>query len=62
MKIRIAQFRAYPVKGDLQANHSRLMRVLDDVSAHKPDVVITPECYLDGYMSTETETTVSVLV
>ena len=57
MKIRIAQFRAYPVKGDLKANHSRLMRVLDDVSAHKPDVVITPECYLDGYMSTEAEVT-----
>jgi predicted amidohydrolase len=57
MKIRIAQFRAYPVKGDLQANHSRLMGVLDEVSTHKPDVVITPECYLDGYMSTETETT-----
>ena len=54
-RLRIAQVRAYPKKGDLRANHVRLMRILGDVSAHRPDVVITPECYLDGYVSTEAE-------
>ena len=29
MKLRIAQVRAYPTKGDLEANHVRLMRILD---------------------------------
>ena len=52
-KLRIAQVRAYPVKGDLEANHARLMRILGRVSEHGPDVVVTPECYLDGYVSTE---------
>ena len=48
--------RAYPKKGALRAaNHVRLMRILGDVSAHRPDVVVTPECYLDGYVSTEAE-------
>ena len=54
-RLRIAQVRAYPKKGALRANHVRLMRILGEVSAHRPDVVVTPECYLDGYVSTEAE-------
>lgn len=53
MILRIAQVRAYPVKGDLEANHRRLMDILLEIAPHKPDVVVTPECYLDGYVSTE---------
>jgi predicted amidohydrolase len=53
MTLRIAQVKIYPEKGELEANHERLMAVLEQVSPHKPDVVITPECYLDGYVVTE---------
>ncbi len=51
MKIRIVQIKVYPVKEDLEANHQRLLGVLAEVQAHQPDVVITPECFLDGYVA-----------
>jgi predicted amidohydrolase len=57
MRIRIAQIKVYPVKGDLDANHRRLKALLDEVAPHAPDVVITPECFLDGYVSTEDHVT-----
>jgi predicted amidohydrolase len=50
MVIRIAQVRAYPISRDLEANHARLLEILDQVGEHRPDVVITPEGYLDGYI------------
>jgi predicted amidohydrolase len=51
MILRIAQIRAVPDRGQLRANHERLMAILDDVAPHQPDVVITPEGYLDGYVA-----------
>lgn len=51
MIIRIAQIRVTPVSRQLQANHKRLMAILDEVALHQPDVVITPEGYLDGYVA-----------
>ena len=53
MTVRIAQLKVYPVKGDLQANHTTLMSVLAQVADEAPDVVVTPECFLDGYVATE---------
>ena len=53
MSIRVVQIKVYPAKGDLKANHRRLMSILDQVAGHKPDVVVTPECFLDGYVSNE---------
>jgi len=29
------------------------MEILQDIAPHRPDVIITPECFLDGYVSTE---------
>lgn len=52
-RIRIAQVKLVPVKGDLAANHARLMAVLDALPPHDVDVVVTPECFLDGYVCTE---------
>jgi predicted amidohydrolase len=52
-RIRIAQVKAYPVKGDLAGNAGRLMSILAQVEEHAPDVVVTPECFLDGYVATE---------
>jgi predicted amidohydrolase len=51
--LRIAQIKAYPLKGDLRANHERLLAILHQVEEHRPDVVVTPECFLDGYVVTE---------
>ena len=52
-KIRVAQIKVYPVKGDLQANHKMLMEILARIEKdEKVDVVITPEGFLDGYVST----------
>lgn len=51
--IRIAQLKIVPAKGDLQANHEQLMAVLSQVEREAVDVVVTPECFLDGYVSTE---------
>jgi predicted amidohydrolase len=51
-KIRIAQVRAYPKKGDVEVNSERLLEILDQIAPQHPDVVITPECFLDGYCVT----------
>jgi len=53
MKLRVAQIRITPEKGDLDGNFSRLRSALRVLEKHRPDVVVTPECYLDGYVSTE---------
>jgi predicted amidohydrolase len=53
-KIRIAQVKVYPEKGKMEVNHRSLMNVLKDIeNNHKVDVVVTPEGFLDGYVSTE---------
>ena len=52
-RIRIAQIRTIPEAGNLRGNHNKLMSVLDDISAEAVDVVITPECFLDGYIATD---------
>jgi predicted amidohydrolase len=57
MKIRVAQVKVVPIKGALEANHRRLMAVLAEIASHRPDVVVTPECFLDGYIATEKEVT-----
>ena len=50
MIIRIAQIKVTPNSRQLQANHDRLVAILDEVAPHQPDVVITPEGYLDDYV------------
>jgi len=62
MKLRIAQIRITPEKGDLKGNFSRLRSALRALEKHRPDVVVTPECYLDGYVSTEKSVTRKTLL
>lgn len=52
-EIRVAQIKLIPQKGALAANHARLMQALDQIAPLGVDVVITPECFLDGYICTE---------
>ena len=53
-KIRVAQIKVYPQKGKMEVNHKQLMDILNDIEKNeKVDVVVTPEGFLDGYVSTE---------
>jgi predicted amidohydrolase len=56
-KLRVATVRSYPAKGDLAANHARLMEILALLAPQRPDVVVTPECWLDGYVVTRRQAT-----
>ena len=51
--ITIAQIRGVPERGAVDANFDRLLRLLDAAAAHRPDVVITPEGWLDGYIAAD---------
>ena len=53
MHIRIAQIRTVPEKGNIANNSRTLLGVLSDLTKIDVDVVVTPECFLDGYVSTE---------
>jgi len=62
-RIRVVQIKVYPEKGQMAANHMKLMSVLSDVDrAGKVDVVVTPEGFLDGYVSTEQSVTKADMV
>lgn len=60
-KLRIATVRSYPAKGDVAANHARLMEILAQLAPQRPDVVVTPECWFDGYVVTRRFASVSRL-
>ena len=54
LSIRVAQVKIVPEKGELDLNHRALMGVLGAIEREPGiDVVVTPECFLDGYVSTE---------
>lgn len=53
MEIRLGQIKVVPIKGDLAANHARLISLVRGLEAEGLDVLITPECFLDGYVVTE---------
>lgn len=52
--IRVAQIKAYPQKGKMEENHRELMDILKSIETNEDvDVIVTPEGFLDGYVSTE---------
>jgi predicted amidohydrolase len=51
LRLRLAQIKVVPQSRQLRANHDRLLSILGSVADHQPDVVITPEGYLDGYVA-----------
>ncbi len=55
--LRVCLLKIRPEKGNLSGNFEKLISVLQSVSDPKVDVFITPEGYLDGYVSTEEEIT-----
>lgn len=62
-RIKVAQVKVVPQKGQLESNHHMLMEVLGEI-AKVPDldVVVTPEGFLDGYVSTEDKVTATDMV
>ena len=53
-KIRVTQIKVYPEKGKMDVNHRKLMDIIDKIEKNEEvDVVVTPEGFLDGYVSTE---------
>jgi predicted amidohydrolase len=61
-KIRVAQIKVYPDKGKMDVNYMKLMNVLNDIEKEVVDVVVTPEGFLDGYVSTEKSVTKADMV
>jgi predicted amidohydrolase len=56
--IRVAQVKVYPQKGQMRANHRKLMDILKGIEKNEDvDVVVMPEGFLDGYVSTEQSVT-----
>ncbi len=62
-RIQVAQVKVYPDKGQMASNQRKLMSVLGDIErAGKVDIVVTPEGFLDGYVSTEPTVTKADMV
>ncbi len=54
-RIKVAQVKVVPKKGEMDANHQLLNGILQQLEQEHPDVdvVVTSEGFLDGYVSTE---------
>jgi len=62
-RIRVAQIKVYPEKERLEANCEKLMGILGIIERNEDvDVVVTPEGFLDGYVSTEETVTKDTIV
>jgi predicted amidohydrolase len=48
-RVRVGLFTAMPVKWDLEANWRVFEETVARHATEKPDVIVTPECFLDGY-------------
>jgi len=48
--VRVAMVKAVPVKADRESNWQTLQRLTAPLAKNNVDVVITPECFIDGYM------------
>jgi predicted amidohydrolase len=54
MGIKIAQIKFIPEKGHLDSNYIELMRVMSDIiKDNNIDIIVMPECFLDGYIASE---------
>ncbi|HJP33308.1 MAG TPA: carbon-nitrogen hydrolase family protein [Candidatus Latescibacteria bacterium] len=55
-RLTIAQIRAVPQRRNADGNFDRLLHLLDVAARHRPDVVITSESFLDGYLAADART------
>lgn len=50
-KVRVGLFTAMPVKWDLETNWRMFEETVARHASERPDVIVTPECFLDGYVA-----------
>jgi predicted amidohydrolase len=55
--VRLALLHGVPDKWNLQANFEVFLRMLDKAVADRADILITPECWLDGYAAADKTST-----
>ena len=55
--MKIGQVKFVPRKGDLRWNFDKLMSLLSEIDPASVDIIVSPECILDGYVCTETYVT-----
>jgi predicted amidohydrolase len=60
--IRLALLRGVPEKWDLESNFEIFKQAVLKAAASEADLLITPECWLDGYASADPESSVTRLV
>lgn len=53
MKLKIGQIKVASARAAVKKNSALLMAVLSEMASHRPDVVVTPECFLDGYAAAD---------
>jgi predicted amidohydrolase len=61
-RITVSQVRAEPLKSDVDANCDTLLGLLAAIEPGTCDVIVTPECFLDGYMANQPPVTPAELV
>ncbi len=59
--LRLALMHGVPEKWNVEKNFATFLTQLDDASAQKADVFITPECWLDGYAAPDKTSTIEKL-
>ncbi len=59
--MRLALMHGIPVKWDIDANMAAFEKAVTLAAPHSPDVVITPECWLDGYAAADASSSVDRL-
>jgi predicted amidohydrolase len=55
--LRLALLHGVPEKWAVERNFAVFLQELDEASARKADVIITPECWLDGYAAADPAST-----
>ncbi|QDT98217.1 carbon-nitrogen hydrolase family protein [Gimesia aquarii] len=56
-RVRLALMRAVPEKWKLESNYQLFEKAVSQAAQKKANVLITPECWLDGYASTTKDST-----
>ncbi|UCE10742.1 MAG: carbon-nitrogen hydrolase family protein [Candidatus Thorarchaeota archaeon] len=56
-RLRVGLLKAMPRKWDKDANYGTMERVVRRASEYSVDLVVTPECFLDGYVVEESDYT-----
>ncbi len=61
-RVKIAQLRAEPVAWDLEKNFDAFLAGVDLAVTNSAEILITPECWLDGYASAAPDSTPAKIV